>query len=174
MLSGWSFWDTPMYNAADVPVDDWRSIFGAGRFPLIAAGFLRSAWATRAGWIHNRRTWHITAGVAYLRTSDYFLNPEHPPLVKLSRARLCRKASFNLLSRASCTTRQMSASSSRRQCMSHNNADFIQSRVRRQCILPTVCFCCSLPWHIPRFGERWPSVLSLCTDRPDLAAHGRW
>lgn len=27
--------------------------------------------------------YHITAGVSYLRTGDYRLNPEHPPLVKL-------------------------------------------------------------------------------------------
>jgi len=48
---------------------------------LLATG--RSAVGTRLDSLTVDEPWHIVAGVEYLRTNDFRLNPEHPPLVKL-------------------------------------------------------------------------------------------
>jgi tetratricopeptide (TPR) repeat protein len=50
---------------------------------LILCGILRSAIATRLDSFDIDEAYHITAGVTYVRLSDYRLNPEHPPLIKL-------------------------------------------------------------------------------------------
>jgi hypothetical protein len=50
---------------------------------LIALAILRSAIATRSDGFTIDEPWHIAAGVSYIRTGFFVLNPEHPPLVKL-------------------------------------------------------------------------------------------
>jgi tetratricopeptide (TPR) repeat protein len=50
---------------------------------LILAGVVRSSLATRFDGFTIDEPDHVTAGVAYARTGDYRLNPEHPPLMKL-------------------------------------------------------------------------------------------
>lgn len=50
---------------------------------LISAGILRSSIATRLDSFTIDEGYHIGAGVAYVQTGDFRLNPEHPPLVKL-------------------------------------------------------------------------------------------
>ena len=50
---------------------------------LAALAVLRSHWGTRLDGFTVDEPWHVVAGVSYLRTGDYRLNPEHPPLVKL-------------------------------------------------------------------------------------------
>jgi len=50
---------------------------------LIGGSILRSSIATRLDSFTLDEGWHIAAGVAYVQTGDYRLNPEHPPLVKL-------------------------------------------------------------------------------------------
>jgi len=54
-----------------------------GVIALILLGVLRAHLATRFDGFTLDEAWHITAGVAYARTGDFRLNPEHPPLVKL-------------------------------------------------------------------------------------------
>ena len=44
---------------------------------------LRSHHGTRLDGYTVDEPWHVVAGVSYLRTGDFRLNPEHPPLVKL-------------------------------------------------------------------------------------------
>lgn len=50
---------------------------------LVLAGIARSHWGTRLDGFTVDEPWHLVAGVSYLRTGDFRLNPEHPPLVKL-------------------------------------------------------------------------------------------
>jgi tetratricopeptide (TPR) repeat protein len=50
---------------------------------LIGGSILRSSITTRLDGFTVDEAWHIAAGVAYVQTGDYRLNPEHPPLVKL-------------------------------------------------------------------------------------------
>lgn len=50
---------------------------------LVLLAVLRSAVATRFDGLTYDEPYHITAGVSYVRTGDFRLNPEHPPLAKL-------------------------------------------------------------------------------------------
>src|SRR5438876_9524262 len=63
-------------------LNNWRVFLALAIF-LIAGGVLRSAWATRRDGFTVDEPWHITAGAAYLRTGEFYLNPEHPPLVRI-------------------------------------------------------------------------------------------
>lgn len=54
---------------------------------LIGLGVLRSSIATRLDGFSVDEPYHIVAGVSYVRTGDFRLNPEHPPLVKLTGPR---------------------------------------------------------------------------------------
>jgi hypothetical protein len=58
-------------------------IFFLVLFALIGCAVLRSSIATRLDSFTIDEGYHIGAGVAYFRTGDFRLNPEHPPLVKL-------------------------------------------------------------------------------------------
>lgn len=49
---------------------------------LAGLAVLRSHWGTRLDGFTVDEPWHVVAGVSYLRTGDFRLNPEHPPLVK--------------------------------------------------------------------------------------------
>lgn len=50
---------------------------------LIGGAILRSSIATQLDSFTIDEAYHIGAGVAYVQTGDFRLNPEHPPLVKL-------------------------------------------------------------------------------------------
>lgn len=54
-----------------------------GLIVLVALCVLRSSIGTRLDSFTVDEPWHIVAGTSYARTSDFHLNPEHPPLVKL-------------------------------------------------------------------------------------------
>lgn len=51
---------------------------------LALLAVLRSHLGTRLDGFTVDEPWHTVAGVSYLRTGDFRLNPEHPPLVKLA------------------------------------------------------------------------------------------
>jgi hypothetical protein len=50
---------------------------------LVAAALFRSHLGTRLDGFTVDEAWHIVAGVEYVRTGNFRLNPEHPPLAKL-------------------------------------------------------------------------------------------
>ena len=50
---------------------------------LIGAAIVRSSITTSLDGFTYDEPYHIGAGVAYVKTGDFRLNPEHPPLVKL-------------------------------------------------------------------------------------------
>ena len=50
---------------------------------IIAAAIIRSSITTQLDSFTIDEAYHIGAGVAYVETGDFRLNPEHPPLVKL-------------------------------------------------------------------------------------------
>ncbi|WP_460454343.1 phospholipid carrier-dependent glycosyltransferase [Arenimonas aestuarii] len=50
---------------------------------LVGLAVLRSHVGTQRDGFTIDEPWHVVAGVSYLRTGDFRLNPEHPPLVKL-------------------------------------------------------------------------------------------
>jgi 4-amino-4-deoxy-L-arabinose transferase-like glycosyltransferase len=50
---------------------------------VVAGAIIRSAVATRLDNFTVDEYYHIAAGVSYVQTGDFRVNPEHPPLVKL-------------------------------------------------------------------------------------------
>ncbi|MGH9692566.1 MAG: hypothetical protein ACRD5Z_00390, partial [Bryobacteraceae bacterium] len=50
---------------------------------LIAFAIFRSSLGTRLDSFTLDEPYHIVAGTSYVRTGDFRLNPEHPPLMKL-------------------------------------------------------------------------------------------
>lgn len=61
----------------------WAFAFVAG---LVLFSIVRALVATRTDAFTIDEPWHIIAGASHLRNSDYRLNPEQPPLVKLVAA----------------------------------------------------------------------------------------
>lgn len=58
-------------------------IFFLVLFALVGCAVVRSSIATRLDSFTIDEAYHIGAGVAYVKTRDFRLNPEQPPLVKL-------------------------------------------------------------------------------------------
>ncbi len=58
-------------------------LFVSGIVILIGLAIVRSAVTTSLDSFTYDEAYHIGAGVAYVKTGDFRLNPEHPPLVKL-------------------------------------------------------------------------------------------
>jgi len=58
-------------------------IFFLALFALVGCAVVRSSIATRFDSFTIDEAYHIGAGVAYVKTGDFRLNPEQPPLVKL-------------------------------------------------------------------------------------------
>ena len=63
---------------------------------LIGAAIVRSAIATHLDGFTIDEAYHIAAGVSYVRYSDFRINPEHPPLVKLWVGSLISATGFSL------------------------------------------------------------------------------
>lgn len=59
------------------------ALFLALLLSLVALAAVRSALATRLDGFTVDEPYHVASGVSYVRTGDFRLNPEHPPLVKL-------------------------------------------------------------------------------------------
>jgi hypothetical protein len=110
-------------------LEHWR-LFLALAVSLIVAGAFRSAWATRLDGFTMDEPWHITAGSAYLRTGEYYLNPEHPPLVKLIAALAAPRSVFRFTEPASLHDKIEERDFVEDTMYAHNDADRIQSRVR--------------------------------------------
>src|SRR4249919_974133 len=70
--------------------------FWIGVVALIGLGVLRSSIATRLDGFSFDEPYHVVAGVSYVRTGDYRLNPEHPPLVKLWAGAVLSATGFHL------------------------------------------------------------------------------
>ncbi len=111
-------------------LDDWRS-FLALAVALIVAGACRSAWATRHDGFTVDEPWHITAGVAYIRTGEYYLNPEHPPLVKLVAGLAAPRSVFRFIEPGLLHDKNAERRFVEETMYEQNDADIIQSRVRR-------------------------------------------
>jgi len=110
-------------------LDDWR-LFLPLAVALIVAGAVRSSWATRRDGFTVDEPWHVTAGVAYLRTGEYYLNPEHPPLVKLVAALAAPPSVFRFTEPSSLHDKKEERKFVQNTMYEQNDADKVQSRVR--------------------------------------------
>jgi dolichyl-phosphate-mannose--protein O-mannosyl transferase len=109
---------------------DYWHLFLALAASLIVTGAFRSAWATRLDGFTMDEPWHITAGSAYPRTGEHYLNPEHPPLVKLIAALAAPRSVFRFTEPASLHDKIEERDFVEDTMYAHNDADRIQSRVR--------------------------------------------
>jgi hypothetical protein len=69
-------------KATKFPLPKQHLIFFLVLFGLIGCAIVRSNIATRLDSFTYDEAYHIGAAAAYVRTGDFRLNPEHPPLVK--------------------------------------------------------------------------------------------
>jgi len=97
---------------------------------FITSGVLRSSWATRFDGFTIDEPWHITAGVAYRRTGEYYLNPEHPPLVKLVAAIAAPRHVFRFTEPATLHDKNTERRFVQATVYKENDADQVQMRVR--------------------------------------------
>lgn len=118
-----------MYDTAHHRMDHWRPFLMLA-VALIVAGAFRSVWATRLDGFTVDEPWHVTAGVAYLRTGEYYLNAEHPPLVKLVAALAAPRSVFHFTEPTSLRDKTEERRFVEEIIYTHNDADKIQSRVR--------------------------------------------
>jgi hypothetical protein len=119
----------PMYR-----LDHWR-VFVTLAVLLIGVGIFRSAWATRRDGFTIDEPWHVTAGVAYLRTGEYYLNPEHPPLVKLIAGLAAPRNVFRFVEPPPLHDKNAERRFVEETMYEQNDADFVQSRARRAMFL---------------------------------------
>ena len=63
---------------------------------IVCGAIVRSAIATRLDSFTIDEAYHIAAGVSYVRHTDFRINPEHPPLVKLWVGSLIAATGFRL------------------------------------------------------------------------------
>ena len=115
-------------------LDQWR-VFMMLAVLLIGLGIFRSAWATRRDGFTIDEPWHITAGVAYLRTGEYYLNPEHPPLVKLIAGLAAPRNVFRFVEPTLLHDKTAERRFVEETMYERNDADFVQSRARRAMFL---------------------------------------
>jgi len=73
-----------------------HAVFFVILIALIAAAVIRSNIATSLDSFTIDEAYHIGAGVAYVQTGDFRLNPEHPPLVKLWVGAYVSSLGYNL------------------------------------------------------------------------------
>jgi len=140
---------------------------------LIAAGALRSSWATRLDGFTIDEPWHITAGVAYFRTGEYYLNPEHPPLVKLVAALAVPQSIFQFSEPSGLLDKDTERNFVQATMYQRNDADLVQARVRRSLYLFNGLLLLFFAWTV--FRVAGPTValgalIFLLID-PTIAAH---
>jgi hypothetical protein len=64
---------------------------------LVCGAIVRSAISTRLDGFTIDEPYHIATGVSYVRYSDFRINPEHPPLVKLWAGAFLSATGFHLI-----------------------------------------------------------------------------
>src|SRR5713226_10093263 len=109
---------------------DDRRHFLALAVLLIIAGLFHSAWASRRDGFTIDEPWHVTAGVAYLRTGEPYLYPEHPPLVKIVAALSLTRSTFQWTAPGPLHDKKEERDFVESVMYTHNDADSIHSRVR--------------------------------------------
>ena len=140
---------------------------------LIAIGMLRSMWATRLDGFSIDEPWHITAGVAYLRTGEYYLNPEHPPLVKLVAALAAPRGVFHFCEPSGLKDKDTERDFVQATMHDENDADAIQMRVRRVIYMFNGLLILFFVWTVFRTagGAVAIGALTFILIDPTVAAH---
>jgi hypothetical protein len=140
---------------------------------LIAVGMLRSSWATRLDGFTIDEPWHITAGVAYFRTGEYYLNPEHPPLVKLVAALGVPQSMFRFVEPSGLLDKDTERNFVQVTMYQRNDADLVQARVRRSLYLFNGLLLLFFVWTVFRVAGQTVALgaLTFLLIDPTISAH---
>jgi len=115
---------------------------------LIGGAILRSSLATRLDSFTLDEAWHIAAGVAYVRTGDFRLNPEHPPLVKLWTGAFVASQGFQLSPYRKLQDKNDERGFVQDDVYLNNDPDEIQSRSRTAMFALMACCCSCSRWRL--------------------------
>lgn len=97
---------------------------------IIGFAILRSSITTSLDSFTYDEAYHIGAGVAYVKTRDFRLNPEHPPLVKLWTGAYVSMLGYNISPYRPLTDKVDERQFIENDVYNNNDHDVIQARVR--------------------------------------------
>ncbi len=118
-------------NPVAEPRSGSRRVFVAASIVLlITAAIIRSAIATSLDSFTYDEAYHIGAGVAYVKTGDFRLNPEHPPLVKLWVGAYVSAFDYNMSQYRPLTDKVGERQFVENDVYNNNDHDVIQARAR--------------------------------------------
>lgn len=140
---------------------------------IIGAAIVRSAITTRLDGFTYDEPWHIAAGVSYVRSNDFRLNPEHPPLVKLWVGHFLTDRHFHMDPVRTFAEKPDEREFVEQEVYLHNNPDLVQRRARLAMWLMNGALLGVLGFAVRRsFGPlvALGAVLFLAID-PTVAAH---
>jgi hypothetical protein len=139
---------------------------------LVALAVLRSHHGTRLDSFTVDEPWHIVAGVSYVRSGDFRLNPEHPPLVKLA-AGAAMPADFSLRPPAPLHEKTQERDMVEETMFYDNDAALAQQRARLAMWLLNGALLLALGLLLWRaLGLAWAAgTLAFLAIEPTVAAH---
>ena len=97
---------------------------------IIMAAIFRSSITTSLDSFTYDEAYHIGAGAAYVKTGDFRLNPEHPPLVKLWTGAYVSMLGYNMSPYRPLTDKVDERQFIENDVYNNNDHDIVQSRVR--------------------------------------------
>jgi hypothetical protein len=97
---------------------------------IIIAATVRSSITTSLDSFTYDEAYHIGAGAAYVKTGDFRLNPEHPPLVKLWTGAYVSMLGYNMSPYRPLTDKVDERQFIENDVYNNNDHDIVQSRVR--------------------------------------------
>ena len=140
---------------------------------LIALAAIRSNWATRLDGFTIDEPWHITAGVSHVRVSDFRLNPEQGPVVKLWIGAVFGSGAFQLPALRKLNDKYDERLFTEDAVYRLNDPDATLSRARIGMLVFTALLLASFAWAVWRSvgpGLSVATIAFLAID-PTIAAH---
>lgn len=140
---------------------------------IIGCGLGRAWYATRLDAPTIDEAWHVVAGASYVRTGDYRLNPEHPPLVKLWMGAWLPEGSFVLPPFRHLVDKRDERDFTDDTFQLKNDPDRVQGRARVAMLVFNGLLLFGLGWSVlPIFGQGVTlATLALLAIDPTIAAH---
>jgi tetratricopeptide (TPR) repeat protein len=140
---------------------------------MVGAAIMRSAIATRLDGFTMDEAYHIAAGVSYVQTGDFRVNPEHPPLVKLWVGSFVSATGFHLSALRKFTDKPDERDFTEGDVYLHNDFESVQRRARMAMFALNGLLMVALSFALRRefgAGAALGTLLFLAID-PTVAAH---
>lgn len=150
-----------------------RIVLASALVLLIAAAIVRSSIATSLDSFTYDEAYHIGAGAAYVKTGDFRLNPEQPPLVKLWVGAYVSALGYQLSPFRTFSDKEDERGWAEEDAYFHNDPIVLQSRARTAMLalngLLIFLFSLSI-WRVFGKAAAIGSTLFMAID-PTVAAH---